>query len=420
MSTNRTRRQTGWRAPEPVAFTIAACTLVMVFLASGTAIPLYNTFRVENGVTNSGLALTTVTYLGVTAVSLLTLGRLSNHLGRRTMSLAAVVSALAGCLVLMSIDGLAMLMLARALQGLACGIASSAVGAYVIDTAPTSPRWLAPMVASNAPPFAIPVGALISGALVQYAPAPRVLVFALVAAILLICALLLALCPETVERRAGALASLRPRISLPVGRARLLIAVSAVFVATWSLGGFFQAFAPVLTADDLGTDNNLTAGVVFASVMVLSPLGGSLTGRLRPAGAVRVGLVLFVMATAGILGALHAESIGPFLVASLAAGLAMGAANTGATRAILDGAAPGDRAGLLATIFLISYSGAAVPGLISGRLAVHFPVNVIALCYGGLILVAALVAVSVIRTPRPESGPLSARPRVDDRRSVGS
>ncbi|MBX7430774.1 MFS transporter [Mycobacterium sp. Y57] len=400
MIRNGLSRSTGWpRLPESVAFATAATTLVMVFLASGTAIPLYNTFRVENGATNSGLALTTVTYLGVTAVSLLTLGRLSNHLGRRAMAAAAVLSAVAGCLVLMRIDGLTALLIARALQGLACGIASSAVGAYVIDTAPSRPRWLAPMVASNAPPFAIPLGALISGALVQYAPAPRVLVFAIVAAVLVVCAVLLALCPETAARRPGAPASLRPRICVPRGGGRLLVAIGAVFVATWSLGGFFQAFAPTLTADHLGTDNNLTAAVVFASVMVLSPLGGSVTGRLRPTGAVRWGLALFVLATAAILAALHAELIGPFLVASLAAGLAMGAANTGATRAMLDDAAPADRAGLLATIFLVSYGGAAIPGLIAGRLAVSLPLDVIALCYGVLILVSAVVAVAVIRTP---------------------
>lgn len=61
-------------------------------------------------------------------------------------------------------------------------------------------------------------------------------------------------------------------------------------------------------------------------------------------------------------------------------------------------AEPGpDRAGLLATLYLISYAGAAAPGLIAGRLATFMAPDQIAYGYGALVLIAAVVAIVALR-----------------------
>jgi MFS family permease len=360
-------------------------------------VPLYNTYRAEDGVTSSGLALTTVVYLATTAVALLTTGRLSDHLGRRPVAIGAVLVAAAGCVILLNVHDLGVLMAGRVLQGIGCGVASSALGSYVLDLAPARPGWLGAVLTSNVPPFAIPVGALFSGALVQYEPAPRSLTYSIIAVLLVVLAMLLTACPETVRRTPGAVASLRPRVLVPRGQGRMLFAVGVGLVATWGLSGFYQAFSPVIAADELGTTSALVVALVFSSIVVLSPVGGLLTGRLRAVTGMRVGLAVFVVATGAILLALHAGQIGWFLAASGVAGIAQGAANAGGMRAILGDAAPPDRAGLLATIYLISYAGAAAPGLVAGRFATFMPPDQIAVGYGALVLVAAVVAISVAR-----------------------
>lgn len=103
--------------PRPAGFVAASAALIGIFFSSGIPVPLYNVFRVQDGITNADLALTTVCYLGVTALSLLVFGRLSNHLGRRPVVVAAVVLAIAGCLVLMQVHSLPVLILGRVLQG---------------------------------------------------------------------------------------------------------------------------------------------------------------------------------------------------------------------------------------------------------------------------------------------------------------
>lgn len=379
---------------------MVAASFVTVFLSSGTPVPLYNTYRAEDGITSAGLAVTTVIYLATTAIALLTTGRLSNHLGRRPVAIAAVLLSAVGCVLFLDVHTLGELVAGRVFQGLACGVATSALGSYVLDLAPERPGWLGAVITSNAPPFAIPVGALLSGTLVEFEPAPRLLIYSIVAGVLVVLAVGLLLSPESVQRNEGAVRSLRPRILVPQGRGRVLFAVGAGLVATWSLSGFYQAFSPVLAADELGTDSALVVAVVFSSIVVLSPVGGLLTGRWRSVIAVRVGLVAFVVATAGILTALTAGQIGWFLVASALAGIAQGMANAGGMRTVLAHAAVSDRAGLLATIYLISYTGAALPGLVAGRLTTSVTPEHIALGYGALVLVASLVAVVTLRQER--------------------
>jgi MFS family permease len=134
-------------------------------------------------------------------------------------------------------------------------------------------------------------------------------------------------------------------------------------------------------------------------VMVLNPIGGPLSGRLSPAAAVRAGMIAFVFAVAGIVASLQAGAIVPFVAASFAVGVAQGAASTGGIRALLADATQQERAGLLSTIYLISYCGAAIPGMIAGELTDTFNLFQIALGYAALGIVASVLAMLAIRNP---------------------
>ncbi|NAZ88494.1 MFS transporter, partial [Kineococcus indalonis] len=392
------------RPARAAGFAAASAALVLVFVSAGTPIPLYNSYRAQDGLTNADLSVVTVVYLAAAALSLLVLGRLSDHLGRRPVGVGALVSSALGLLVLLGVDGVGALAAGRLLQGLATGLASSALGALAVDCAPERPRWLPAVVTSAAPMLGIPAGALLSGALVDHAPAPRHLVYSAVAVLLLTAAALVALGPEPVARTTArrALASLRPRVLVPAGAGRPLLAVTGLILATWSVGGFYQAFGPSIAADQLGSEASLTAAAVFGSFTLLSVLGGPLTARLRPERAVRLGALAYALCVAGVLLALRAEAIGPFLGASLLAGVAQGAAQTGGMGTLLARTAPGERAGLLSTVFLVNYSSAAVPGLVAGRLTQTFSMLQIAAGYGALVLVGVGAAPGARRPPRLE------------------
>jgi MFS family permease len=175
-----------------------------------------------------------------------------------------------------------------------------------------------------------------------------------------------------------------------------VFATGAAFVATWSLGGFYQAFAPPLAAEHLGTANALAAATIFASVMILNPVGAPIAGRLAATTSLRGGMALFMAALLGIVLSLHAGAIVPFIAASLMVGLAQGWASTGAIRALLARAQAGGRAGLLSTLYLIGYSGAAIPGMIARELTGTMNLFEIAVAYAALGFFASVVAIVAV------------------------
>jgi MFS family permease len=386
-----------------VGFVGASCSLAAVFAAAGSPIPFYEIYRSEDGVTTGDLALSAVAYLVAVMTALLLLGRLSNHLGRRPVCVAALGLTAAGCLVFTEVHSVAPLVVGRVLQGLGAGLASSAVAAYIVDTAPPSPRWLAAVVTSGAPMVGLTVGALGSGALAEYGPYPRSLAYLVVVGVLTACAALVAAGPETVARTRGAAASVRPQVRVPAAARRLLPIASATFVATWALGGFYQAFGPSVAADQLGSSNALVAATVFASLMAPSAVGAPLAGRFAPARTQRIGMLVFFLAVVVILVSLRLGSIALFLVASAIAGTAQGGTFAASMRSLLAHADPTERAGLLSAIYLISYGGAAIPGVIAGQLSRTLSLFEIAIGYGVLAGLACIVTLSAARDPEPAS-----------------
>ncbi|KQU28516.1 MULTISPECIES: MFS transporter [unclassified Rhodococcus (in: high G+C Gram-positive bacteria)] len=388
------------RTSRHFAFAAATAALVAVFAASGAPIPLYERYRAAEGLSTGDLSLAAVAYFIAVLSALVTLGRLSDHLGRRVVSVTAVIVAAIGSLVLLDVSSLGVLVIGRVFHGIACGLASSALTSYVIDTAPRKPRWLAAGAAAGAPVSGLTIGALGTGVLAHYGPAPLVSTYVVDTVSLALCAVMLLLAHETVERRPGAWASLRPRIRVPAAVRPLLPGAVAVFGATWALGGFYQAFSPTIAARHLGTSNTLVAAVVFASFMAPYAVGGPVTGRLAPLVAQRAGILVFAGATLGIATSLLAGSIAGVIAFGVVAGAAQGVSFTGSVRILLADTNISDRAGLMSAIYLFSYCGAALPSFVSGRVSSTIALPHIAFGYATIAVVAAVVT---MRTARERS-----------------
>jgi MFS family permease len=383
-----------------LAFISAVVSLAAVFVAVGSTIPLFNIYRAEEGLTNAGISMTVVAYSVATLATLLVLGRLSSHLGRRPTSIASLVLLLLGCVLLLSVHDVGILIAGRFLMGLGAGLASSSLTAYIVDAAPARPAWLASVASSQTVMLGLAVGAIVSGALVQFGPWPRELIFLVVIGLLLLSVALIALSPETVTGMPGARRSLRPRVYVPA-RVRILLPVAAaVFLATWAAGAFYQAFVPALVEDQLHTSSPLIVGLVFAAYMGSSVLGAPLGGLLAPATAQRVGMIGFLTGMIGIVTAIPTGTLELFIAATLVAGASQGIAISAAIRGLLHGNTLADRAPTFSVIYLLSYSGATIPALIAGQLSNTFSLPQVAIGYGALALVATLFTAIGAHNPR--------------------
>ncbi|WP_255511192.1 MFS transporter [Micromonospora sp. WP24] len=386
-----------------LAFLSAVVALVAVFAAVGSTIPLFNIYRAEDGFTNAGISLTVVAYSAATLSTLLVLGRLSNHVGRRPAAIASLGLLILGCLLLLNVHHIGILIAGRLLMGLGAGLASSSLTAYIVDTAPSRPTWLASVASSQTVMLGLAVGATTSGALVQFGPWPRELIYLVVIGLLLLSAALIFISPETVAPSPGGWRSLRPSVRVPARVRHLLPVAAAVLLATWATGAFYQAFVPALVEDQLHTNSPLILGLVFAAYMGPSALGAPLGGRFSPAAAQRIGISAFLAGWIGIITAVTTGALPLFIAATIVAGTAQGIAISSATRGLLYGSTLHDRAPIFAVVYLLSYSGATIPSLIAAQLSGVVSVPHIAFGYAALAVLATAFTVIAARNPRTDT-----------------
>jgi MFS family permease len=343
-----------------------------------------------------------VAYAVGTIAALLVLGRLSNRLGRRLTAITSLGLLLLGCLPLLNVPDIDTLLAGRLLVGVGTGLASSSLTFYIVDAEPSRPEWLASVASSQGPMLGLTVGAIASGALVQFSPWPRDLIYLVCVGFLLLSAALIAISPETANPTPGAWRSLLPRISVPARVRHLLPVAAAVFLATWATGGFYQAFVPALVEDQLHTRSPLILGLVFAAYMTPSVLGAPIGGRFASAVAQRVGMITFL---AGMIGIITSPPAHWCCSSSQPSSPVPAKASLSAQppRGLLHGSTLADRAPIFSAIYLLCYSGAAFPSLISGQLSNAFSLPQIALGYGGLAIVATLFTVLGARNPHTDT-----------------
>ena len=137
-------------------------------------------------------------------------------------------------MIFASAHGLAALIVARVVQGLATGAAIGAIGAGLLDI----DRSRGTVANSVAPMAGTAMGGILSGLMVQYLPAPTHLVYLVLAVIFVVQAGGVALMPETVAPRPGALASLRPHLRVPAELRGAVLLAAPALVASWALAGF--------------------------------------------------------------------------------------------------------------------------------------------------------------------------------------
>ena len=106
------------------------------FAASSVPTPLYLVYQARWHFSASTLTLIFAVYAAALLLTLLTVGALSDFLGRRRVLAAALVVELLSMVAFIGADGVGWLLAARAVQGVATGAAAGALSAAVADLAP--------------------------------------------------------------------------------------------------------------------------------------------------------------------------------------------------------------------------------------------------------------------------------------------
>jgi MFS family permease len=391
------RRLTG----RPAVFVLASL-IIALLAASAAPTPLYAIYQARWHFT----PITTTVVFGVYAVAvltaLLTLGKLSDHVGRRPVLLAAIAVQAVSLLVFATADGVPALLAARVVQGLSTGAALGAIGAAMLDM----DRERGTFANAVAPGMGTASGALLSALAVRYLPAPTQLIYLALLGVFALQAAGIALMRETVTRAPGALSTLKPEIRLPRGLRASVLTAAPVLFAVWSLAGLYGALGPALVRTLTGSGNVVLGGLslfVLAAAAVVSII------LLRGAAARTVmltGIIALITGVAVTLLALNLKSPAVFFAGTAISGAGFGSGFQGGIRTVVPQAAAHERSGVVSLLYVVSYLGLGLPAVAAGFLVVHGGgLTDTARYYGAAVILLAALALPGLLSNRPARTP---------------
>ncbi|NWE73816.1 MFS transporter, partial [Pseudomonas gingeri] len=222
------------RAEMPVSsrsgLVFLSITLLTFLAASSAPTPLYHLYQETMAFSAATLTLIFGVYALSLLAALLTVGSLSDHLGRKPVIFGALLLEIVAMGLFIGADSISLLIAARILQGFATGMATSVLSAALLDR----DNRKGPLVNSLAPLLGMACGAFGASVLAEFCPRPTQLVYELLLALLVLQALYVWRLPESVSAQPGALASLRPTLHVPPQARRALWLSLPVDIAVWA------------------------------------------------------------------------------------------------------------------------------------------------------------------------------------------
>lgn len=337
-----------------------AFALCMITAAVNLQVPLYTSYAHLGGFGVMATAVAFSCYVAGVLPVLLTLGGLSDRIGRKPVVLLALVLSMAATLLMLVAPRLDALGAARWLAGVGTGLMSATASAYMADILESrdSARVANWVTCSSSIGFCLGAAATSLCLLFQHSLRPPS--FWLHLALACLAFTMLLRMPEPARHtHGGAILQLPhyPKGSLPFGAAILL---------SWAASGVGITVLPsILAACGLSRWAGLSTTMVIGCGLLLQPLAR----RLPPEQSVRIGLVVLgpafaLLAWGALNAAVAAVLLGAFAISCTAyalvylGGLAAVTSQAGAQKARVS-----------AGFFLMAYVGFSAPVVLVGMLA---------------------------------------------------
>jgi MFS family permease len=355
--------------PAGLALTGAAITFTSLYVTAGALTPLLVVYKDQWTLAPSLLTLAFAVYAIGFLAALLTLGSLSDHVGRRPVLIGALIVQLASNLMFLVAPDIEWVIAARIVQGVAQGAATTAFTAALVELAAPNRKKLGTILGSIGLTGGLGVGSLLAGLAIQLTPTANSIVFIVLMAITTFGIVVIAFSPETVTRTTGALRSLVPRVTVPPPARREFLAAAPVIAAIWMLAGLSGGLAPSMVR----TVFHLNSGVLNGLSGFIAPAASAVIGigfaRVDPRRAMTIGIYASIAGAVGIIGGVFAGSLGVMILGLAIAGVGFGASFTAALSLIVPLVGAHQRAGVVAGIYVVCYLAFGVPIVIAGQLA---------------------------------------------------
>ena len=378
------------------AFWLHAALLTVFIGASSAPSPLYEFYAREWGLGSAAVTVVFAVYAVAVLLTLLVVGSLADHLGTRPVLLGAVALQIGAMMTFAFAPGPAMLLAARALQGVATGAAMGAAGAALLAFEGTARRGRGSLVNSAASPVGLSIGALGSASLVRFLPEPTKTVYFFLAALLLVLGIALLWLPSAGRIAPGWLRSLVPEARVPSSARKTMAATMPVAAATWALAGFYLSLGPALAHAITKDSSVLVGGLALFALFVPGALAILVVRGWSDRNTLMTGVLSLIAGISLTVLAVQLGSAALYFTGTVVAGIGFGSGYFGAMRMTLPLCGPHERIAMLSSIYLICYLGFSVPAVAAGLLVAVAGMKNTTLIYGAALVLAAVPALVLI------------------------
>ena len=361
-NSNFNRQVTSYKLSHNAALYTHTFTLMAFLAASSAPTPLYRLYQQHFHFSPVLLTLIFATYAFALLLTLLVAGSLSDYIGRKPVIFVALILEILSMGFFLFASNIEMLFIARGLQGIATALAASTFGAALLDLSKTQGS----LINSISPMLGMAAGMLMTCIVLEFSTVPLTLIFEILIFLFVSTTFIAIFSPETATKRVGALASLKPQLTVPVQTRKALLIVSPINISLWMVSGFFLSLMPSLLAQAFHVQSAWLNGMMFITLSVSGAVG-ILTLRNAPTFKILVtAAITIVSGSSVILLGIHLVQPILLFIGAVVTGVGFGTGFMGAIRAVMPLALPEQRAGLMAAFFVESYLAFSIPAIIAG------------------------------------------------------
>jgi hypothetical protein len=372
-------------------FRVVAAAFLLALAFSTLPTPLYPLYQQRDGFPTVVITVVFAAYAVGVVASIYLVGHVSDWLGRRRVTLAAVLAEAVAATVFLTWPDVPGLIIARFVGGIGIGALTATATAHLAELrAVTHPGRDAGLFSSMINMAGLGLGPVVSGLLASYVAAPLTTPYAIFLVLFLVAAVAVRFVPETVARSESPIRYRPQRVSVPRHARPVFWAAAAVAFAVNMFSGLVGALAPTLLRGSFRDPSLLVGGLVAMSVFAAAA-GAQLLVAAQPLRRqLLIGLAGLVLSLVAIPVSVLIGSELLFCVGTVVGGAGMGLGFRVALARVAAVATPELRGETLAGVFLAFYLGLALPVLVVGLALTVLP-SLLVLVLFSIVLLMILI-----------------------------